>query len=248
MNLDLSHALDEIAEDAGRQADLGPADRLVRRRRRRRVARRTVAGAGTLAVAGGLTLAATSLADGPVPAALPGTTAPTPGPALTTPPAPTSSPTSYPGPAPTAGLPLKDPFVPRWDGTTDVVSPSPSGVDPTVPDDGDYLAVVVSVDPGARVLDVSLRLFHGGADGTWVQPDVQYRHTLPVAPDAVVTGYCQDEDGGLTQRAQTLETLLEAPGPDCSGPSPDRSRTYVWVDVRGGVVQQVVGQGWPSTS
>lgn len=237
---DLSHAFDEIADDAGRQADLGPVEGIVRRRRRRRAARRSVLGVGALAVVGGLALAGTSLA---------GWRAPEPQPAITGP-APTPSPD--PSPAADAALPLKDPFVPRWDGTAAISSDMPGPgyeAEDAVLEDGDYFVHVLEVDLDARVLHVSVNGFSGDADGTAGSDEALRQHTLPVAADAVVTGFCQDADGALTQRALTLATLQEAPGPDCDGPDPDTiERDAFWADVRGGLVRQVVGQGWPRTA
>lgn len=238
MNLDLSGAFDEIADDARRQADLGPVDRIVQRRRRRRTARRTVAGAGALAVVGALVFAGTSMAAW---------RAPDPQPAITGP-APTPTPDA--SPDADGAMPLKDPFVPRWDGTTEVSSDMPGpgyeAQDAVLPD-GDYLlGSVIAVDLDARTLDVSINGFVGGADGNGGVDEALRPHTLPVAEDVVVTGFCQDAAGALTQRALTLETLQEPPGPDCDGPDPGTvERTLFWADVRGGLVRQLVGQGWP---
>ncbi|GEM_PF-4586184 len=238
--MDLSHAFDEIADDAGRQADLGPVEGIVRRRRRRRTVRHTVVGAGALAVVGGLAFAGTSLAAW---------RAPEPQPAIT---GPAPTPTPDVSPAPDGALPLKDPYVPRWDGTaaisSDMPGPGYEGED-AVLEDGDYVVGVLDVDPEARVLHVSINGFSGDADGSGVVDEALRPHTLPVAPDAVVTGFCQDADGTLTQRALTLETLQEAPGPGCDGPDPDAvERDVFWADVRGGLVRQIVGQGWPRTT
>jgi hypothetical protein len=239
VNVDLSSAFDQIADDAARQADLGPVDRIVQRRRRRRTVRRTVVGAGALAVVGGLALAGTSLAAWRAPEPQPAVTGPAPTPTAT--------------PGPDGAMPLKDPFVPRWDGTTAVSSDMPGPgheAEDAVLADGDYfLGSVLAVDLDARTLHVSINGFWGDADGQGGSDDAMRSHTLPVAEDVVVTGFCQDPEGVLTQRALTLETLQEAPGPDCDGPEPETvERTAFWADVRGGLVRQIVGQGWPRTA
>lgn len=181
MNLDLSSALEDIADDARRGADLGPVDQIVTRRRRRRIARRGAGTAVGLALVSGIALAGTSLADWkdattPLPAATE-SPSPTPTPDPVPDPAPeptddapaTSAPppetsTDAPDVPPSAALPLVDPYESRWRDVgfprADIISDAPQSA--TELEDGDFYGFLLDVDPAAGTVTVDLAIFYGG--------------------------------------------------------------------------------------
>lgn len=168
------------------------------------------------------------------------------------------------------GRPLADPDVPRWDGVTSIVSDIPVSGDSLA--DGDYVADVIAVDPQARTITADIVVFYGGdaadewlrvnepeaaaenggraINGYVVVNDVTRLRTLTLAPDAAITGFCVDSEG-LRQTRRTLEDLTAPdPGGGCEASSvvdgsPGRTMRYFWVDVRDGVVAQLVGQYVP---
>ncbi|QZN85943.1 hypothetical protein [Cellulomonas sp. C5510] len=168
------------------------------------------------------------------------------------------------------GRPLADPDVPRWDGVTSIVSDIPVSGDDLA--DGDYLADVVAVDPQARTITADIVVFYGGdaadewlrvnepeaaaelggraVSGYIVVNDVTRLRTLALAPDAPITGFCVDSEG-LRQPRRTLEDLTTPePSGGCHSSSvvegsPGMTMRYFWLDVRDGVVAQLVGQYVP---
>lgn len=272
MNLDLSRALGEIADSASAHADLGPADRIVGRRRRRRVVRRTVAGASTLAVLGGLLLAGTAIADWRTADPQPAVTGPAPTPASTPAATPASPPVTAPPVDPPVASepdeparPLADPYVSRWDGTSSITSDAPVSGD--VLEDGSFFGYVLATDPAAGTVTVDVALFYGGQAATdwalvnepeqmaqvpgWplnsyvVVNDVERARSLTLGAGVVVTGFCVDA-GTVRQDLRSVTGLTEA-DPACPGESSaaGTGRSGFWVDVRDGAVVQLVGQYLP---
>lgn len=171
---------------------------------------------------------------------------------------------------PISTRPLRDPFVHRANSGTSISSDAPSSADTLA--DGDYAGRVLSVDPAAGTVTVDLVLFFTGEHATawarandprrlepegWVLNDmleineVERPRTLTLAPDAVITGYCLT-DGTLTMRARTLADLMtegdRAACQDAESGIPQfggEGGSLFWVDVRGGVVAQLVGQYVP---
>lgn len=278
MTFDLSRALDEMADDAADRGRPADPDRVVGLRRRRRVVRRGAAGVAALAAAGALVLTGATLADlrSPDPRpALPAPSPTTPAPERTPEvPAPTQEPVA-PEPvtppateAPTAGTrPLVDPYRSRWDGHESLVSDAPASGDGL--EDGDFFGSVLAVDPEARTITVDLGVFYGGgAAHAWarehdpellvdgvvpsdvvVVDEVERSRTVPLAPDAVITGFCVRPDATVEQHAQDLAGLTRPGDPGCSATSrvdgAGGGAARFWVDVRGGVVAQLVGQYLP---
>lgn len=171
------------------------------------------------------------------------------------------------GGGPTAA-PLADPYVTRWDGESAITSDAPAGSGPLA--DGTYIAHVLSLDPaGTAVVDVGL--FFGGADATaWAEAnepgllgdvgviagyvllnEVERPRTLTLAPDAVLTGYCVTEEGQMRMHATTSAELAAAPSSDAECVARSTllasvpGASWFWIDIRGGVAVQVVGQYLP---
>ncbi|WP_217615178.1 hypothetical protein [Cellulomonas sp. GbtcB1] len=162
--------------------------------------------------------------------------------------------------------PLADPGVSRWDGESSLVSDAPTSGDGL--EDGDFFGSVLAVDPVARTITVDLGIFYGGdAATTWAQEhepellendgphsgyvivdDVPRSRTLALAPDAVVTGYCQLPEA-VVQQPRDLGGLTGPEPAGCADASRvDGSvggRARFWVDVRGGQVAQLAGQFLP---
>ena len=269
MNLDLNRALHDLAQDGADLARIASPEALVGRRRRRRAVRRAAVGTVGLAVVGGLALAGTSLADHRADVPRPAATEPAPRPAPTATPTPTVASSEAPPSGDRPGArPLPDPYVSRWDGVSAISSDAPSGSGPLA--DGSYLAVVLAVDEPARTAVIDVGLFFGGADAlSWAAenaPDmiddgtlasdyvllneVERPRTVALAADAVLTGYCTGHDGQVQMRATTGAELASAPASDAecvarSTLTGNPPASWFWVDVRDGVVAQLVGQYLP---
>lgn len=277
MTFDLSRALDDIADDAADRGRPADPDRVVGLRRRRRAARRGAAGLAALAAAGAVALTGATVAGWRSPEPQPAIPAPstTQAPA----PVPDASPDTPEQPEPTtptapaaeetaAPLPLPDPFTTRWDGQASIVSDAPASGDGL--EDGGFFGSVLAVDPAARTITVDLGIFYGGeAAADWahehapdligdlpmppngyvVVDDVQRSRTVPLAPDAVITGFCALPGGGVVQQARDLAGLTRPEDPGCEAASAVDGAvgglSRFWVDVRDGAVAQLVGQYLP---
>ncbi|GIG29553.1 hypothetical protein [Cellulomonas marina] len=166
-----------------------------------------------------------------------------------------------------AARPLQDPFVMRTDRRTALTSDAPASGD--VLEDGDFFAMVRSFDEAAGTIDVDIAILYAGQDaddraraaspgadpaevyapnGLEIVNDVERVRTLPLAPDVVVTGVCEPGGGGMELVATSLPALadgLDAADGCGEGGSSRLGSSWFWVDVRAGVVVQVVGQYTP---
>lgn len=162
-------------------------------------------------------------------------------------------------------LPLRDPLVPRFDGSTASIASATPGEGDLA--DGDYVGHLQDVDPAALTVTVDLVIFLGGQaaddwaaahppaevlDDYWIVDDVPRSRVLPVDPGVVVVTTCTRSPDALEEPA-----LLRRPFPEwaagttgtvgCAAPDPGlrQATDLYWFDVRGGVVVQVVGQYVP---
>ncbi len=167
-------------------------------------------------------------------------------------------------------LPLKDPWVPRFDGTNSIVSATPTSEDRL--EDGDYFGTLVAVDAKAGTVSFDVGIFYGGqaADDWWqvndpaelaldyrpswlVVDDVQRTRTVTVSPSLVLTLACSgDGDPSPAQVPGALGDLGsgDKPRAGCSWESGLREyvtsgQDWYWFDVRGGEIVQMVGQYIP---
>lgn len=172
---------------------------------------------------------------------------------LDVPPAATSAATS-------AARPLVDPSVDRFalveGGEYAPDDPGPGDLLP----DGDYFATVTGADPGARTVTVDVlqvrsrdevvaaALAAGREDpdlplGFLVENQSERLRTVPVAPDVTVVGSCAVLP---FPEVLALDAGAEAEmATRCRGTAPEAPSTDFWVDVRDGVVVQLVGQFLP---
>jgi hypothetical protein len=136
-------------------------------------------------------------------------------------------------------------------------------------EDGDYFGILRGIDPAAGTVDVDIAIFYVGSaaedwltanDPTAENPppndhiivnEVERIRTLPIAAGAAVWAWCYlDGSEGLPFVKLTVAQWASAPDggePTCTAGTSigrDPSNLY-WFDVRGGVVQQVVGQYVP---
>lgn len=140
--------------------------------------------------------------------------------------------------------------------------------DPAVPlRDGSYLGIVQAVDPAAGTVTADLVVLHFGQGAIdWVaandpgaeivddyvmeDSDGPTPRTLPISPGAPVYEWSPSEAGlAIALRAGGVAEWAAAPTDDRErrledGPAMPRGGLY-WLDVRDGVVQQVVGQYVP---
>lgn len=171
-------------------------------------------------------------------------------------PVPFTVPDAGPLPAPDAHLPV--------DSASDA---PPANASVPVPD-GEYLGHVTDVDADAGTVSADLvTMITGAAAEEWLSvnrpgepafdgyttddPDGSAVRTLPLAADAPVWEWCSTETRLTTaQRAGGVAEWAAAPSDGsidrvcADGPAMPRGGMY-WLDVRGGVVVQVVGQFLP---
>lgn len=135
--------------------------------------------------------------------------------------------------------------------------------------DGDYAGYVSAIDPDALTLDIDVvrvftpeenraRLVEEGHTAQevedwyrmlWWENTSERERTLPLSPDVVVTGYCRNS--GMMEHVD----LREMSGPRTTTSCPldegfwvsditreDLAQNMFWVDIRDGVVVQLVGQ------
>lgn len=165
-------------------------------------------------------------------------------------------------------LPLKDPWVPRFDGTNSIVSATPTSEDRL--EDGDYFGTLVAADAEAGTVSFDVGIFYGGqAAEDWIRAndpaeldywpgwilvdDVQRTRVVLASPALVLTLACADSGGSaLTQVSGVLAELgsQDEPRAGCSSESGllddiASGRDQYWFDVRGGEIVQMVGQYFP---
>lgn len=161
------------------------------------------------------------------------------------------------------GAPLRDPgeHLPA-DGSSDVPVAGSELVE------GDYFAVLTGVDVAAGTVDVDVAVFYSGQaaveylathhpeqenpppNGYWIANDSPVVRTLPLADDVRVWDWCRLADGGLGFAERTPAEWAAAPAmgeQSCdAGPALGRGGDEVyWLQVRGGVVERVIGQYLP---
>jgi hypothetical protein len=168
-----------------------------------------------------------------------------------------------PEPDPTTPMPLLAPGDSRLvDGASRIPAAE------TSLEDGDYIGFLHGIDIEAGSIDFDIAIFYSGQaaidwlaandpiaenpppNGYIIVNEVERVRSLPLAPGAVVWNWCYWSTGESDFLGRTAAEWTAAPEggiAECdagAGTPRDPFRLY-WFDVRGGVVQQVVGQYVP---
>jgi hypothetical protein len=177
---------------------------------------------------------------------------------------PEPSPEPEPSDQPTSAMPLLGPTESRFIDNASAIPTSEDSLE-----DGDYFGYLHGVDPGAGTVEFDVAIMYvGPAAIDWLTAndpgaenpppndyiivnEVERSRTLPLTDDVLVWNWCIESAGGLGFVERTVAQWAAAPAtgdPLCEAGAdalPRDPANLYWFDVRGNVVQQVVGQFVP---